>query len=380
MFLRLGGQDVWAVFTPLSIPGFKLGVLMPKNRLFGPLDTLTVNLSLAGLLLLGLALFSVHRTALVMLRPLEHLREVADRLSQGDIRTPPPPKTPTSFFYPDERGRLLQASERLRGALSEQVRDLTLQVLTRERLTSELKLARAIQEGLLPTALPAAATFSASGRLYPARDVCGDMYDCFFVSPDHDPESICCLMGTVAARGIPAALLMGRVMPLLHEAVLSGLSPAAALENANTLLTGYSSAGEDESLFVTMFIGIFDTRDGSMLWASAGQRPPFSSSGETFPWSGDIPLGVVPGARYLQQRHVFTPGSALLFCNERLLALRSPDGRMFGEAAILAMLAEHGNDPDALLEKLREKLLEHCGGEMDEDAAILAVRWTGETA
>jgi serine phosphatase RsbU (regulator of sigma subunit) len=378
MFLRLGERDFWAVFTPLSIPGFELGVLMPKNKLFGPLDTLTVSLCLAGLLLLGLALFSVRGAALVMLRPLEHLREVADRLSQGNIHTPPPPIALTSFLYPDERGRLLRASKRLRGALAEQIRDLTLMILTRERLTSELKLARTIQEGLLPTTLPATATFAASGRLYPARDVCGDMYDCFFVSSDRAPERVCCLMGTVAARGIPAALLMGRVMPLLREAVLSGLSPAAALENANALLTGYAPPGEDESLFVTMFIGIFDIRDGSMLWASAGHRPPFSSGGETLPWSGDIPLGLAPGAKYLEQRHVFAPGSSLLFCNERLPAVRNAEGRMFGEAGILATLAERGHDPETLLEALREKLLAHCGGALDEDTAILAARWTGE--
>lgn len=366
----LGHKRFIAVSMPLSIPGFMLGVLIPRARLLEPLDTLAAVLCLAGGLAFCLALFSLYRANLRMLRPLVPLGVLAEHLAKGNAGAPGTLRPAGAGSYPDEPARLTRAAERLRHALAERVRDLTLLAVTRERLQGELRLARTIQEGLLPEALPTADDVAFSAWLEPARDVCGDMYDCFFTSPD----TLCCLMGNAAARGVPAALLMGRVMPLLRELLHTGLPPSRALENANRVISGYPPVqGKDESLFVSVFAGILDRRSGQLTWASAGQRPPFTTWDEILPWSKDMPLGLQPDAGYQERETVVPPGGLLFFCNERLLAAPDASGTMFGEERVTALLREPAGDPAATVRAVRAAVLAHCGGRAHEDLAMLAL-------
>jgi sigma-B regulation protein RsbU (phosphoserine phosphatase) len=246
--------------------------------------------------------------------------------------------------------------------------------VTREQLQGEFRLARTIQEGLLPTSLPVGEYVAFSAWLEPARDVCGDMYDCFFISPD----MLCCLMGNAAARGVPAALLMGRVMPLLRELLHSGLPPSQALENANRVISGYPpTPGKNESLFVSVFVGLLDRRNGRLTWASAGQRPPFTSWGENLLWSEDMPLGLQPDAGYQERETIVPSGGLLFFCNERLLAAPDASGTMFGEERVAVLLREPADDPDATVCAVRAAVLDHCGGQAYEDLAMLALLLRG---
>lgn len=366
----LGRERFMAVSMPLSMPGFMLGVLIPRTRLLGPLDTLTTVLCLTGGVLFCLALFSLYRTNLRMLRPLAPLGMLAEHLARGDAGAAGPPHPAGREAYPDEPARLARAAERLRHALAGRVRDLTLLAVTRERLQGEFRLARTIQEGLLPAALPVTEDIAFSAWLEPARDVRGDMYDCFFTSP----HTLCCLMGNAAARGVPAALLMGRVMPLLRELLHAGLSPSQALENASRVISGYPvTPGRDESLFVSEFVGVLDRRSGLLTWASAGQRPPFTSWGENLPWSEDVPLGLQPGAAYQERKTLVPPGGLLFFCNERLLAAPDASGAMFGEERVAALLRGPADSPDAVVRAVRAAVLNHCGGRAPEDLAMLAL-------
>ncbi len=373
----LGGRSFVAEFMPLSMKGFTLGVLIPREKLLGSLDSLTLVLYLVGAVLFCLALFSLYRTSLGMLRPLVPLKMLAERLARGDVSIADPPRAPGRFAYRDEPERLARAAERLRHALAERSRDLTLLAATRERLRGEFRLARIIQEGLLPAALPEAGDIVVDARLEAAGDVCGDMYDCFFT----DPDTLCCLMGNAAARGVPAALLMGRVMPLLRELLHFGLPPGKALENANQVVTGNLPAPADgESLFVTVFAGLFNRRTGRLLWASAGQRPPYTSWGESLPWSEDMPLGLRARASYREREAVVPPGGLLFFCNERLLAAPDAAGNLFGEGRVQALLREGNGEPKTLLRAVRDAVLAHCGGRAHEDLAMLALLRRGGNA
>lgn len=377
MALRLGNEPFMAVYVPLSMKDFTLGALIPRAKLLGTLDSATILICLVGAVLFFLALFSLHRTALTMLRPLEPLKNLAERLAQGNVSTAGPPRTAAVFPYPDEPGRLARTADLLRHALVTRARDLTLLAVTRERLQGELKLARAIQEGLLPAAMPETDYVATSACLEPARDVSGDAYDCFFINPD----TLCCLVGGAAGRGVPAALLMGRVMPLLRELLHSGLSPAQALENVNQVVTGYMPMPEkDTSLFVTAFAGLFQRDAGRLLWASAGQRPPFTSWGENLPWSEDVPLGLRANAAYRERETAVPAGGMLLFCNERLLAAPNAAGEMFGEERLHALLREKSDTPATLLRALKNSVLRHCGERPHEGLAMLAILRKGMRA
>lgn len=378
MNLSLGGRNYVAVFMPLSMRSFMLGVLQPRDAVLGDLDVVTWLFVLTSGVLLLLAVYVLRRLTLSLLRPLVPLRRLAARLSQGDLSGPPLPRSP--FHYEDEPARLWKSAERLRQALTQRVRDLTLLAVTRERLSGELTLARTLQQHLLPSALPRADNLRASAVLERAREVCGDTYDCFFL----DRHRICAVLGGVDTRGIPAALSMGRAAPLLQELLLSGFSPADALGTVNRILSGQSGnkAARDAS-HPALSACVLDLRSGGLTWASAGQRPPYLLSavgrpGADIPFFAGPALGENARARYEEQALRLEADSCLLFCTDRLPGIVNAEGLPFGKARLERLLEEAGPDPDALVGRIREAVLEHTAGRLGEDLVLLALCWTGE--
>jgi sigma-B regulation protein RsbU (phosphoserine phosphatase) len=132
-------------------------------------------------------------------------------------------------------------------------------------MEKELQVARDIQYGILPTALPPDSE-GASVDLYAvmrtAREVGGDLYDFFFL----DEHRLCFAVGDVSDKSIPAALFMSMTVTLLRVAMRDeGLSPEAAMARVNDAL----AADNPRSMFVTLCIGVFDTVSGEMVYSSA---------------------------------------------------------------------------------------------------------------
>lgn len=369
------GRPHVAVYMPLPNGNLHLGLLIPRKDLLGGLDRLTRLFGGVGLAVLVLAAYSLHRTSATLLRPLKPLGRLAARLARGELEAEPgtPAPEPVSRF-PDEAQRLRQAAETLRLALHERVQDLALISRTRERLFGELTFARSMQEALRPRRLPPMPDLEVEAFVHTAEAVCGDMYDYFF----QGPRRLCCIMGNVAERGVPAALLTGRVIPLLHELLLTGLSPGKALENVNRALGPASSR---EQRMVSAFVGVLDLADGLFFWACAGQSPPFRKLGREvgqLDWTGNVPLGIRDTERYPERETRLRPGEMLLFAGPRLLSVRNAAGTAYGEQALRRFLAGCNQAPAALLRGLYAELRGHAGGPPRDDLTFFVVRWRGD--
>ena len=375
-----------AVFTPLVPEESYLGVLVPEKMLFGQVDALVWTFLLLTLAAVLPAAWSLHATTRGMLRPLEYLTETAARLSRGDFEAPGGfaggralPVRARGRAGADEPARLVRAADALRAALKQRAEDLTLVATTRERILGELALARAIQEGIRPREMPRAANVDTAAHLHITRAVCGDMYDAFFRSP----HALCCVLGDVASRGVPASLLMGRVMPLLRELLLSGMTPAAALETVNrTLCAGAKSSAAAD--FIGAVAGVLDIRSGHFTWAGAGQQPPLrfnASSVQELPWSEDMPLGIRRDARYRTLEIQLHTGDGLFFASDGLHSAPSGDGRLYGENRLVEALRQFTSetterDCRSLLRAMHEDVLAYAApAGAQDDIAMLAVRW-----
>lgn len=368
------GIPYTAVYTPMNGGDLLLGLLIPRKDIFGGLDRLTHLLSGIGLVVLLLAGYSLHRTSRAVLRPLNALEELAGRLARGELDAvaDAAPHVSESRF-PNEAQRLRRATETLRQALHQRVRDLTLIGRTRERIFGEMEFARALQEAMRPKPLSPNANVEVAPFVHMAGDVCGDMYDYFF----QNPRQLCGIMGNAAARGVPAALLTGRVIPLLHELLLSGLGPGKALEYINRVL-GSSPSGELH--MVSVLAGTLNVEDGLFRWACAGQSPPFRCFGhevEQLEWTGNMPLGISETEHYREHETLLRPGETLFFSGPRLLSVRNAEGKAYGEHALRAFLAHSDKRPDALTTTLFMNLCEHAGQPPQEDLTFFALRWKG---
>lgn len=382
MLARDSGESnlVWrdtpytAVYTPMVSSELLLGLLIPRKDIFGGLDRLTHLLSGIGLAVLLLAAYSLHRTSRAVLRPLNELEALAARLARGELdAVADAAPTWRACRFPNEAQRLHRATETLRQALHQRVRDLTLIGQTRERIFGEMAFARAMQEAMRPKALAPNGTVEIAPFVHMAGDVCGDMYDYFF----QNPRQLCCIMGNAAAHGVPAALLTGRVIPLLHELLLSGLGPGKALEYINKVL-GATPSGELH--MVSVLAGVLDVEEGLFRWACAGQSPPFRALGhavEQLAWTGNMPLGISETESYEEYETRLRAGETLLFTGPRLLSVQDAQGKAYGEHALRVFLARNHMPPAALTKALFRALCEHAGQPPQDDLTFFALRWQG---
>jgi len=164
----------------------------------------------------------------------------------------------------------------MQGALKEHIRELTTATASRERMESELRIARDIQMGILPKLFPPfpnRSEIDLYASLEPAREVGGDFYDFFPCGKD----CFCFLIGDVSGKGVPAAFYMAVAKTLIKALADSACQQAEGVPDPGEILARANEdlAQDNEScMFVTIFLATLDMRDGQVRYASAGHNPP----------------------------------------------------------------------------------------------------------
>ena len=205
----------------------------------------------------------------------------------------------------------------------------------RARFEQELSIATEIQKSFLPASLPVRADMAFAAQYRPALAVGGDFYDLFEVGPDE----LYFVIGDVAGKGVPAALLMAQSLSLLRLIIVPGIAPADALERWNQMLCLRPLRG----LFVTATLGRVIPSQGLVEAASAGHLPPWLVRGEEL-GAGSVeemmvrsgpPLAVMPQARYQPSFLKPPPGEWLVFYTDGLTdcAPAAPGRRLGAEGA-----------------------------------------------
>ncbi|MDR1360178.1 MAG: SpoIIE family protein phosphatase [Deltaproteobacteria bacterium] len=398
MVIPWGGADRLALYMPVAAKGLSLAMLIPEETLSRPLKMLGRQIIVLTLGLIVLTAAGLYGVTKATLRPVRALLNMAGRLSRGDFAADPPPAR--KRFFPAasadparlaEPGRLIRAANSLRLALEQRLGDLTLAAAARERLTSELALARDIQEGVRPRVLPQAETLELAALLRGFHPVNSTLYDAFFRSG----RSLCCVLVDVVAQGIPAALFMGRVMPLLRETLLAGGPPGRSLETVNKILLIGKNKPEPP-IFAHILAGTLDSVSGVFAWAGAGPSlPVFLRGGRAAILNSarEDPLGLRPDSSFPTRSLRLLPGDALFLATDGLGLVRSPEGVAYRQSRLLAFISARdaaqrlpsageekaaGAAAEDLLRAVLEDAAEHAAPDSPgEDAALLMLRWKG---
>ena len=190
----------------------------------------------------------------------------------------------------DEIEVLARSFEEMDVRLKQYLQENTVIIAERERLSTELDLARSIQAGMLPSSFPAfpdRKEFDIYASMTPAKEVGGDFYDFFLVDEDH----LALTIADVSGKGIPAALVMMMSMIMLRNYVMDGLGPKDVLEKVNNQIYG-----NKEEMFVTVWLGILDIKSGVIVAANAGHEYPMHKNGGSVFRLVRDPHGLVLGA------------------------------------------------------------------------------------
>ncbi len=362
------GQRYVAITQQSSEQSLLIGVLVPYVDLFGYLGSITKFLMILGMVVLLLAAYVLRKTCNSLLSPLPYLAKMAERLSQGHID--PQFTTPVGTHFSPETEQLLTATKQLGIALNQRMHDLTVMTKTSERMHGELELARTIQNSLRPAHLPQMANVSLAAGIHAAREVCGDMYDCFTLS-DHE---LCCVIGNVAEHGLPAALLTNRVFPLLHELLLDGVSPVKALSNVNA---GFSGSNL-KTRGISCFVGILNTQSGLLNYASAGQFPPFvinENSLTQLKIAHDKPLGIDVNSRFTPMSIQLTQKQTLFFIPQRLLSIQNRSGKSYIEVGLPTFFSKNHPTPSALVDAFYEDITHFTENNVHADVLLFALKF-----
>ncbi len=167
--------------------------------------------------------------------------------------------------------KTLEARVHTHLALTQQALELkeahTLIQEQQQRMQNELNVARDIQLSMVPTTFPEDEAVEIYATLKPAREIGGDFYDAFMI----DNESLCLCIGDVSGKGAPAALFMAMAKTLIKSYASSDFSTASIMTRVNDELC----EGNDENLFVTVFLAILNIHTGELCFTNAGHNYPY---------------------------------------------------------------------------------------------------------
>jgi sigma-B regulation protein RsbU (phosphoserine phosphatase) len=312
--------------------------------------------------------------------PLARLTRHADRMGETDFRlsTEEVGELKTITF-PAEISLLSRTMLKMEEKLGEYLKNLAETTAARERMASELRIARDIQMSMLPRE----DISQASGRrvdlaaiLEPAREVGGDLYDYFLIDPDH----LFIVVGDVSDKGVPAALFMARSKAIFRNAALrEPAHPEAILHAVNQELC----TGNEIRMFITAFIAILDLRSGELAFSNAGHTPPLLSGdkgkAEYIVLPRGKPVGIHARSTYSVSRRWMRPGDTLLVFTDGIPEALNSRGEFFDDDRLRELFQAHrpSSAAGALEMVIREVRAFSDGAIQADDIAVLCLRYVG---
>ncbi len=365
-------KKCWMYYAPVPSSGWTLAVIFPEDELFEDIrrnSLISGVVGLSGIVLLMAVIVAISHS---VTRPLRRMALAAHAIGQGDLDA----ELPASASG-DEVGSLTQAFGAMKSSLKEYIKKLTETTAAKERIESELSIAREIQVGILPRIFPAFPNrkeFDIYAMMEPAKEVGGDFYDFVLVN---DTKLYFC-MGDVSGKGVPAALFMMITKTLLKNEAMQGASAADILNRVNNIL----ALDNNTSMFATVFCGILDTRTGVVEFANAGHNPPLvcpaAGHFEFLNVNKGFVLGPMAGFKYTQATITLNHGDSFFLYTDGVTEAMSREKEFFTESALLSTLRGlQGKGIKEMIVVLRQVLRDFSKGEpQSDDITMLAIRFT----
>lgn len=254
----------------------------------------------------------------------------------------------------------------------------------KERLQSELEIAREVQSQLFPKDAPDLKTLTLTGVCNPARVVSGDYYD-FMLMAD---SSLAFAIGDVAGKGISAALLMASIQSTMRAQLTAGfpngsgngggqqrLSTAAMVSRLNKQL--YANTSPEK--FATFYFALYDDLTQTLTYTNAGHLPPIllrKGVPELLQVTGTV-VGAFPFSRYEEKQVQLDRGDVLVAYTDGIVEPENEYGEMFGEQRLTDLLARNADRGSSeIIARVMEAVGQWTGvsAELQDDMTMLVAR------
>jgi len=244
------------------------------------------------------------------------------------------------------------------------------------QMNENLQLARTIQEGTLPTAMPTVAGYDFAAMTSPADETCGDTYDLLTLPNAAGPDAVAMLLADATGHGIGPALAITQLQAMARVAWRLDQRPAAVARLLDEHLREHAPDGR----FVTAWLGVLEPASGCVRMLSAAQDPQMvyrtaTGSTERLP-TDTVPLGLLCEADAPTQARTLTleAGDVLLIASDGIVEATNPQGEEFGRQRLARALADHaGGDARGVVGGIMDRLEAFTDGRRQRDDRTLLV-------
>lgn len=375
-----------SVFIPLKTTNGKIYVVgadIPITLLNERLWKIAVTSMLDEVLILVVLIIGAYAVISWTMKPLTELTGYTKVLVEQDLNWGESIRSKIKSICEtkrDEVGKLAEALMQMEKMLQTYIVNLTETTAAKERIESELAIARNIQMGFLPQTFPAfpgRTEFDLNAIIEPAKEVGGDLYDYFLI----DESRLFFLIGDVSDKGVPAALFMAVTKTLFETHALEG---NASISEIMSRVNQELSRGNPWQMFVTAFAGILDLKTGKIVYSDAGHEPPFllrvEQEAEMFKKKGGPALCFFDNFNYESDTIQLHPGDALVLYTDGVTEAMNKERRLLGGEGIKQALRSCSVDtpPATISQCLLEQVKRFASGQpQSDDIAILAIRYYG---
>ena len=367
------GKKAWMYYTPLPSVGWSIGVVIPQKELFADVSNLNWIVLIIGIAGFAFLFFVVTAISSSITRPLSNLARTTTEIAKGKLDVILPQGQSN-----DEVGALTASFKNMQLSLKEYITNLKETTAAKERMESELKIARTIQMSFLPKRFPPfpeKKEFDIYSTIVPAKEVGGDLYDFFLL----DEETLFFSIGDVSGKGVPAALFMAASKILMKGTISRELELSEALGKVNRELCIENEA----TMFLTFFCGVLNFKTGKLTYSNAGHNPPLllrsGRKPEWLPVPPGIFLGVFEDSSYQTMEARLEPGDALFLYTDGVTEAMDIKEKAYSDERLLRLLEDlSGEHPENMVANVISDVAAFVGDAPQwDDITILALRFSG---
>ena len=245
----------------------------------------------------------------------------------------------------------------------------------KERLSSELEIARDVQRRLFPKAALCLPSLHLNGICHPAQQVSGDYYDFLRL----EDSSMAMAIGDVAGKGISAALLMATIQSAMRSQLTGAgrISTAQVVSSLNRQI--YASTGPEK--YVTFYFGVYDDTTGMLTYTNGGHPPPIlirDGAATKLEVTGTV-VGAFPASQYEERQIALASGDLLVAYTDGITEPENAYGEMFGEERLIDVLVKYQSaGPGEIVSRSFEAALQWTGSpELQDDMTMLIAQRVG---
>jgi len=247
--------------------------------------------------------------------------------------------------------------------------------IAKERIESDLRIARDIQMSMVPSTFPDRPDLDLYASMTPAKEVGGDLYG--YVLMD---DKLYFALGDVSGKGVPASLFMAQATRLFRTLAAQGMMPAEIATRINDALSGEDN---ERGMFVTMFLGLLDLTSGHLDFCNAGHNPPVligDGTTEFIEMIPNAPIGLWPELEYEGEEITDITNRPLFVYTDGLNEAENNEKEQFSDEKLLEILQTTPFEScEKTIEMLREEVEKHReGAEPNDDLTMLCVKFIKE--